>query len=350
MESAARFIVKHRKAVLILAVLLLIPSFFGLVGTAINYDILTYLPPELDSMIGEKYLEDDFKTASTAMITIENMPTSQILELKQELESIEGVDQVMWTSDMADVSIPREMLPEDIQKFFYNDSGATMMLVKFTDTSASASTMKALSQMKNVVQNRCFIGGIAAIMEDTKALVNQEMPWYILCAVGFSLLILFLGLKNTVVPLIFMVGMIFPIAYNFGTNIFLGQISYITQALATVLQLGVTMDFSIFLLHRYEEEKAFLPNDQAMVKAIQNTFTSITASSLTTIAGFLAMCTMTLTLGRDIGIVMAKGVFLGVLCTITILPALIMTFDKAIERHTHRTLIPKLDVYKRQIL
>ena len=342
METFARAIVRKRKLVLLIAVLLLIPAAFGAAGTYINYDILTYLPPELDSMVGERYLEDDFNMASTAMITVEHMTTADLMAMKEEIAQVPGVESVLWTSDMLDVSVPRQMLPEDIQRFFFNDSGATMMIVKFSDISASTSTMNALKQIKGLLRKDCFIGGMSAILEDTKALVDEEMPLYILCAVGCSLIILFLSLKETVVPLIFMLGIFFPIAYNFGSNIFLGQISYITQALATVLQLGVTMDFSIFLLHRYEEEKQKASQEDAMARAIVHTFSSIAGSSLTTIAGFLAMCTMSLTLGRDIGIVMAKGVLLGVLCTITVLPALIMTFQGAIERHTHRTLIPKL--------
>ena len=342
MEKFARAVVRKRKLILLIAVLLLIPADFGAAGTYINYDILTYLPPELDSMVGESYLEDDFNMASTAMITVEHMTTADLLNMKDEIAQVPGVESVIWTSDMLDVSVPRQMLPEDIQRFFFNDDGATMMIVKFSDISASPSTMKALEQIKGLLRADCFIGGMAAILQDTKALVDEEMPFYILCAVGCSLIILFLSLKETVVPLIFMLGIFFPIAYNFGSNIFLGQISYITEALATVLQLGVTMDFSIFLLHRFEEEKKTASQEEAMVRAIVNTFSSITGSSLTTIAGFLAMCTMSLTLGRDIGLVMAKGVLLGVLCTITVLPALIMTFQGAIERHTHRTLIPRL--------
>ena len=343
MEHFARWIVKRRKLILVLAVLLLIPSVFGALGTYINYDILTYLPKNLDSMIGETYLEDDFNMASVSMITVENMSTPDTLKLKSDLEGIEGVQKVMWTSDFIDVTTPKEMLPSDIQKFFYNDSGATMLIVQFDAPSADARTMNAQKQIKNILNKDCFIGGMSAILEDTKSLINKEMPLYILCAVGASLLILFLSLKETIVPLIFMLGMLFPIVYNFGTNIFLGQISYITEALATVLQLGVTMDFSIFLLHRYEEEKLTAASDEdAMVAAIKKTFSSITGSSLTTIAGFLAMCTMQLTLGEDIGVVMAKGVLLGVICTITVLPSLIMTFRRAIEKHTHRTFIPKL--------
>lgn len=343
MEHFARWIVHHRKLVLILAVLLLIPSVFGAVGTYINYDILTYLPEDLDSIIGESYLENDFQMASTSMITVENMATADALKLKEKLSEIEGVKSVLWTSDILDVTTPKEMLPSDLQKFFYNDSGATLLIVQFENPSAHEITMKAQREIKNLLNESCFIGGMSAILEDTRALVQEEMPLYILCAVGASLLILFLSMKETVVPLLFMLGMIFPIVYNFGTNIFLGEISYITEALATVLQLGVTMDFSIFLLHRFEEEReAGREDEEAMVQAIRKTFSSISASSLTTIAGFLALCTMRLTLGRDIGIVMAKGVLLGVICTLTILPSLLMTFHRSIQKHTHRTFIPKL--------
>ena len=343
MEHFARWIVKRRKLILVLAVLLLIPSVFGALGTYINYDILTYLPKNLDSMIGETYLEDDFNMASVSMITVENMSTPDTLKLKSDLEGVEGVQKVMWTSDFIDVTTPKEMLPSDIQKFFYNDSGATMLIVQFDAPSADARTMNAQKQIKNILNKDCFIGGMSAILEDTKSLINKEMPLYILCAVGASLLILFLSLKETIVPLIFMLGMLFPIVYNFGTNIFLGQISYITEALATVLQLGVTMDFSIFLLHRYQEEKELRSsNEEAMTSAICKTMTSISASSLTTIAGFLALCAMRLTLGRDIGLVMAKGVALGVICTVVILPSLILTFDKWVEKYKHRTVIPKL--------
>ena len=350
MERLARFVVHHRRLVLFVAVLLLIPSLLGAIGTYINYDILTYLPAELDSMIGETYLEDDFHMASTAMLTVENLPTAETLKMKDELAQVPGVRKVVWTSDMLDVTIPSEMLPADVRDFFYNNSGATMLLVQFEGTSASAETMAAIQQIKTILHKDCFIGGMSAILADTKALIDQEIPLYVLCAVGCSLVVLFLSLKSTVVPFIFMLGLAFPIAYNFGTNIFLGQISYITEALATVLQLGVTMDFSIFLLHRFEEEKADLGDtnltdaqlEECMTRAICNTASSISASSLTTIAGFLAMCTMSLTLGADIGIVMAKGVALGVVCTVTVLPALLMQFRKPIEKFNHRTLIPKL--------
>ncbi len=246
MEHFARWVVRHRKAVLAAAVLLLIPSVFGAAGTYINYDILTYLPPELDSMVGEGYLEDDFNMASTSMITVENMSTADTLALKSELEAVAGVKSVLWTSDILDVTTPKEMLPADIQKFFYSENGATLLLVQFENPSAHAVTMQAQRTIKDILRKDCFIGGMSAILEDTKSLVNQEMPVYILCAVGACLVVLFLSMKETVVPLIFMLGMVFPIVYNFGTNIFLGQINCITEALGHVFQLGVTMDFSIF--------------------------------------------------------------------------------------------------------
>lgn len=343
METIARGIVRFRKAVLAIAVLLLIPALLGTAATRINYDILTYLPPELDSMIGEVALEEDFNLASTGMVTVEGLPTSELLKMKAEMEQVPGVSQVFWLSDVLDASVPSGMLPADVQQFMFGQNDATMMLVRFDEPSASESTMNAVARLEALLRKDCFLGGMSVILQDTKALVDREMPMYILCAVGASLLVLFLALESNIVPLLFMLGLVFPILYNFGTNIFLGQISYITQALATVLQLGVTMDFSIFLLHRYEEEKHRYPTkDEAMAHAICNTFTSITASSLTTIAGFLALCTMRLTLGRDIGIVMAKGVALGVLCTITILPSLILTFDGAVEKHRHRVVIPQL--------
>ena len=342
MERFARFVVHHRKIVLVLAILLVIPSILGAVGTYINYDILTYLPAQLDSMIGETYLENDFNIASTAMITVENMTATDFAELKTQVAAVPGVRKVLSADDLTDATVPKEMLPDDLQRFFYNDSGAQLMVVTFDDTGASISTMNALRQIKSLMKENCFLGGASAILQDTKALVDKEMPMYILIATGCSLIVLFLSLKETIVPLIFMLGIAFPILYNFGTNIFLGQISYITEALATVLQLGVTMDFSIFLLHRFEEEREHTDNEHAMELAIVNTFDSITGSSLTTIVGFLALCTMQLTIGRDIGIVMAKGVALGVLSTVTILPSLILFFEHSIENHTHRTLIPKL--------
>ena len=343
MKKIAQGIVRFRKLILTVAFLLLIPSAIGAVATRINYDILTYLPQDLDSMIGEVALEDDFHLASTGMITVEGLPTNELIAMKKDIEAVPGVMQTFWLSDVIDPSIPTEMLPADVQQFMFGKNDSTMLIVRFDAPSASDETMNAVSQIETLLRKDCFFGGMSVILQDTKALVNQEMPFYILIAVGASLLVLFLSLESTITPLLFMLGLLFPIAYNFGTNIFLGQISYITEALATVLQLGVTMDFSIFLLHRYQEEKELRSNnEEAMVSAICKTMTSISASSLTTIAGFLALCAMRLTLGRDIGIVMAKGVALGVICTVVVLPALILSFDRLVEKYKHRTIIPKL--------
>ena len=343
MKKIAQGIVRLRKLILTVAFLLLIPSAIGAIATRINYDILTYLPQDLDSMIGEVALEDDFHLASTGMITVEGLPTNELIAMKKDIEAVPGVTQTFWLSDVIDPSIPTEMLPADVQQFMFGKNDSTMLIVRFDAPSASDETMEAVAQIEKLLRKDCFFGGMSVILQDTKALVNQEMPMYILIAVGASLLVLFLSLESTITPLLFMLGLLFPIAYNFGTNIFLGQISYITEALATVLQLGVTMDFSIFLLHRYQEEKELRSNnEEAMVSAICKTMTSISASSLTTIAGFLALCAMRLTLGRDIGLVMAKGVALGVICTVVILPSLILTFDKWVEKYKHRTVIPKL--------
>lgn len=343
MERVARFVVKRRGFVLAVACVLLVLSVFGYINTRINYDILSYLPEELESMEGERYLDEDFNLASTAMITVEgDMPTAKLLKLKEDVESVEGVTSCFWISDVVDVTVPKEMLPDNVQDMLYGKNDSTMMMVRFEESSASDKTINAIVEIKSIMKKDCFLGGMSTILEDTKELVNQELPKYVLCAVIFSLIVLFLFLENTAVPFIFMLGVLFPVVYNFGSNIFLGEISYITQALAAVLQLGVTMDFSIFLLHRYQEEKEFKSNSDAMVSAICLTSTSIVSSSLTTIAGFLAMCAMSLKLGSDIGIVMAKGVALGVISTLTILPALIMYFDKIIEKSIHPVITPKM--------
>lgn len=342
MERVARFVVKRRGFVLAIAVVLLILSIFGYIGTRINYDILSYLPSDLESMEGEELLENDFNIASTAIITVEGMSTDDLEEMEEELRQVDGVSTVVGMYDALDPTVPKDALPQAAQDMLYGKNDSTMLLVRFEESTASDKTMDAIVQIKQVMRTDCFLGGMSVILEDTKELINQELPKYVICAVVLSLIVLFLFMENTIVPLIFMLGLLFPIVYNFGSNIFLGEISYITQALAAVLQLGVTMDFSIFLLHRYQEEKEHMPNEEAMVSAICKTSTSILSSSLTTIAGFLAMCTMTLTLGADIGIVMAKGVALGVLSTLTILPALIMYFDKAIEKSRHPVIVPRM--------
>lgn len=344
MKKFAHLIVKFRKAILVISVLLLIPSAVGAVSTNINYDILTYLPSDLDSMVGEQYLENDFNLASSAMITVEDMPTAQLLDLKERISEVDGVSETFWLSDVLDVTVSEDMLPDDIHDFMFNeDKDATMMIVRFEDTAASQGTMNAIKKIKTICAEEAYIGGMSIILQDTKALVDEELPIYIIIAVAACIVVLWLGIRSNILPFLFMIGLVFPIVYNFGTNIIFGQISYITEALATVLQLGVTMDYSIFLVNRWREERKVASDDfEAMENAIVNTGVSISASSLTTVAGFLALCFMRLTLGKDIGLVMAKGVILGVISTVTILPALILCFRNKIWKWEHKPLIPKL--------
>ncbi len=343
MKKLARAIVRMRRLILIAAVLLLIPAAVGAVATPINYDILSYLPQELDSRVGQLLLETDYHLASTNMITVEGMPTNELLAMKAEIDEVPDVLNTFWLSDVLDPAVPTEMLPADVQQFMFGKNDSTILIVQLGGSSVSEETMQAVAQIKKILRKNCFFGGISVILSDTKELVMGEMPWYVLCAVGGCLLVLFLSLESWLTPFLFMLGLLFPLVYNFGTNIFLGQVCFITVSLAAVLQLGVTMDFSIFLLHRYDEEKELCAsNEEAMENAICKTMSSITASSLTTIAGFLALCAMQLTLGADLGIVMAKGVALGVICTIVILPSLILFFDKWVEKYRHRTFMPKL--------
>ena len=343
MKKLARAIVKMRRLILIAAVLLLIPAAVGAIATPINYDILSYLPQELDSRVGQLLLETDYHLASTNMITVEGMPTNELLAMKAEIDEVPDVLNTFWLSDVLDPAVPTEMLPADVQQFMFGKNDSTILIVQLGGSSVSEETMQAVAQIKKILRKNCFFGGISVILSDTKELVMGEMPWYVLCAVGGCLLVLFLSLESWLTPFLFMLGLLFPLVYNFGTNIFLGQVCFITVSLAAVLQLGVTMDFSIFLLHRYDEEKELCAsNEEAMENAICKTMSSITASSLTTIAGFLALCAMQLTLGADLGIVMAKGVALGVICTVVVLPALILTFDKWVEKYKHRTVIPRL--------
>ena len=338
----ARFIVKKRGFILAVAVVLAILSVFGLKATKINYDILTYLPGDLNSIVGEKALDEDFHIASTAMVTVEGMSNRDVLKLKDEFRQIDGVSKVYWVDDVANLSIPKEMLPEELKNTFYGKN-STLLIVTFDGSSSSESTMSAIGQMKKLLRKDCLIGGMSAVAEDTRDLTDSQVPIYSLIAVALVLIVLFLGVESNVTPFLIVLGIGFAVLYNFGSNILLGQISYVTESLAAVLQLGVTMDFSIFLIHRYEDEKRRLGDkEEAMAVAIARSFVSIFGSSLTAIAGFLALCTMSLTLGYDIGVVMAKGVFLGVICTFTILPALLLMFDSAAEKHRHKTLIRPL--------
>lgn len=341
MEKLSRFIVKFRNQILILAIILLIPSIFGYLNTRVNYDLLSYLPSDVESMQAQKILGDDFDLASVDELVVNGMKDRDVVKLKNEIKKIDGVKKVYWRDDVLDITIPKEAIPDSLQKMLYSDKGSTMMIITFDEGTSSTRTMNAIANIKKVADKDCFLGGMSAMSEDIKEDLDHSMPIYSAVAVVLVLCVLWLGLESNFAPFVFMLGIAFPIVYNFGTNIIFGETSYITKALSMVLQLAVTMDYSIFLLHRYQEEKLRHPgdNEEAMSKAIQATFVSISSSSVTTIAGFMALCAMRLTLGRDIGLVMAKGVILGVISTIVVLPSLLMIFDKQIEKKKHKVLI-----------
>ena len=322
--------------------MLLVLCIFGSAATRINYDILTYLPPDLDSSQGEKLLEEPFHMAATTMLIVEDMPPEYTNTLRREIEEVPGVTGAMWLSSTAGIQIPRDFLPEDLADMFFSGD-ATMMIVQYDAPGASEETMEAISQVRRLCNERCFLAGFSVVIKDTKDLVDQELPLYVALAVVLSLAVMSAAMESWLLPAAFLLSIGMAILYNFGTNIFLGEISYITKAIAAVLQLGVTMDYSIFLYHRYEEERHnFEDKRDAMAVAIQAAFTSLFSSSLTTVAGFLALCFMRLLLGRDIGIVMAKGVVLGVATVVLVLPAILLILDGPIRRHTHRVFMPDL--------
>ncbi|GAA0855449.1 efflux RND transporter permease subunit [Clostridium baratii] len=343
MKKFSKWISKHNKIVLIITVILLVPSIFGFINTRINYDILSYLPQELESVKGQNILEDVYSDAATGLLIIDGMKSKDIVDIKEKIKKVNGVDDAIWIDDALDISIPKDILPDAIKnQLFSGDS--TMLIIKYKGSTADEGTLKAIGEIKTIMNKQCFLSGMSAIMEDTKNLADKEAPFYVVLAVFISLIILILTMESTAVPVIFLISIGIGILFNMGTNIFLGEISYITKALAAVLQLGVTMDYSIFLMHRYDEELLkHEEKEDAMAQAISSTMLSISGSSLTTIAGFLALCTMDLTLGTDIGIVMAKGVIIGVITAVTVLPALILTFDKLIHRFKHKTIIPNFN-------
>ncbi|WP_352418167.1 MMPL family transporter [Proteiniborus sp.] len=341
MNKFGLFVAKHRKMVLLIATLLLLPSIYGAAMTKINYDILTYLPKNLESVQGQEIMNDVFNSSATGMLVVENMEAKDVVKIKDKISQIEGVENVVWVDDFLDISIPKEMLPEELKEMFYRDN-STLLMIKFSNESSSAATQQAIEDIRSILNKQCFLSGMSAVLKDTVDLADKQTPIYVLLAVALATIVLMLTLESTIVPFIILISIGYAILYNFGTNVFFGEISYITQSLAAVLQLGVTMDYSIFLLHRYEEEcKNLEDKNEAMAKAIYKTASSIVGSSMTTVAGFLAIAVMELTIGKDIGFVMAKGVLLGVLSVLTILPALILTFDKVIARFNHGTVLPE---------
>ncbi|MBS5934736.1 MAG: MMPL family transporter [Clostridiales bacterium] len=344
MIGFGKFITKHKKLIVILSVLLLIPAVFGYINTRINYDILSYLPEDIETMVGQQILVDDFKTGAFSMVVLEGMEEKDVAALKTKIEKVESVSNVIWYDSLLDISVPMTMLPDKIKDAF-NTENTTMMAVTFEQSTSADETMDAIKEIRKITDKQVFVSGMSAIITDTKELSEKETPIYVLIAVILSMIVLGLTMNSFLVPILFMLSIGVAIIYNLGTNIMFGEISYITKALSAVLQLGVTMDYSIFLLHSYEENKVRYPgeNDRAMAHAISNTISSVVGSSVTTVAGFLALCFMSFTLGKDLGLVMAKGVVMGVITCVTLLPALILLCEKAIEKTTHRDIIPSLD-------
>lgn len=346
MIKFGKTVVKFRIPILILSFLLLIPAGISYINTRINYDILSYLPGDIDTMKGQDILLEDFGTGAFSLCVVEDMSEKQVVDLENEIKGVEHVKDVIWYDTLADISIPMDVLPSEIKDAFNNeDKNATLMIVTF-DTSMSADeTLDAIEQLRTLTKQQCFMSGMSAVVTDIKKICNSEAIAYVILAAGLSAVVLALTMDSFLVPVFFLLSIGMAIIYNLGTNFVSGEISFITQALAAVLQLAVTMDYSIFLWHSYQENQERFPGDKkrAMAHAISNTVSSVVASSVTTVAGFVAMCFMTFTLGLDLGIVMAKGVVIGVLCCVTVLPAMILTFDGALEKTRHRALIPKFD-------
>ncbi len=336
----AKIFTRKPAIVVIIAVLLVIPCMTGYAGTKINYDILSYLPEDLDSTKGERVLEDTFHDAATSMLVVDNMESKDILKLKDKIKDVNGVNSVVWVDDIADISIPKEMLPQKVKDAFYSKD-STLLLITYDGAAASNETLKSIGTIKGLLNKQCFLSGFSAIIKDTKDLADKEVAVYVVLAVALSIVAMTFCMSSWILPYVFMLGIGFAVIYNFGTNIFLGQISYITKAIAAVLQLGVTMDYSIFLINRYDEEKPkYDDRRDAMAKSIEAAFVSLAGGALTTIAGFFALCFMQLSLGKDIGIVMMKGVLFGIITTVTVLPSLILLFDKPIHKYTHKIMIP----------
>lgn len=344
MNWFGKFVTKHKYIILIIGILLVIPSVIGMNMTRINYDVLSYLPETLETVKGQNIMVDEFGMGAFSMIVVENMENKDVVKLKQKLQDVDHVEKILWYDSVADLSLPVEMLPENLSEAFFRGE-ATMMIALFDSTTSSDDTMDAVTKMREIVKDQAFISGMSGIVTDIKNLALAEMPIYVAIAATLSLIVLLLTMESLVTPIIFLLGIGISILYNLGSNIFLGEISYITKALTAVLQLGVTMDYSIFLLESYQANKVIYEGDKerAMAHAIGNTFKSVVGSSVTTVAGFVALCFMTFTLGRDLGIVMAKGVVIGVITCITLLPSMILIFDKWIEKTTHKNFFPAFE-------
>lgn len=345
MINFGKGVVKLRVPIFILSLVLLIPAALGYFHTRVNYDILTYLPEEIDTMKGQEILLDEFGTGAFSMCVVQGMEDKDISAMKKDMEKVDHVKNILWYDSVSDLSIPTEMLPKKLRDAFINDEKDATMMVIFFDTSLSSDeTMDAITELKSVANKQCYISGMSAVVTDTKDLINQELPIYVIIAVVLAIIVLSLTMDSATIPIFFLLSIGMAIIYNLGSNVFWGEISYVTMAIAAVLQLGVTMDYSIFLWHSYEENQERYPGDKkrAMAHAISNTFTSVVGSSVTTVAGFIALCFMSFTLGMDLGITMAKGVVLGVICCVTVLPSMILIFDKVIDKTRHKAIIPDM--------
>lgn len=344
MGKLGKKIVKYRVAILIIGLLLLIPSALGYLKTRVNYDILYYLPDNIDTMKGQDILMEDFGKGAFAMEVIEGMTEKEEADVKAKIEKVDGVADVIWYDSIADLSVPIEALPDKIKDVFNTDN-ATLMAIFFDDTTSADSTMDAITEIRSITNKQCYLSSMSAVVTDVKNLSERETPIYVLIAVVLSCIILAVFTDCWILPIFFMLSIGMAVIYNMGTNIFLGEISYITKALSAVLQLGVTMDYSIFLWHSYQDKQKEFHGDkeEAMAAAIRDTFSSVVGSSTTTVAGFIALCFMSFTLGLDLGIVMAKGVVFGVISCVTILPAFLLIFDKAVTKTTHRAVMPKME-------
>lgn len=350
MIKLGKWITKHRVIILITAVVLLIPAVLGMIATRINYDMLDYLPGNMETVQGQQILLDDFGKGAFSMIVVEGMEQKDAAALKEKIKSVEHVESVIWYDSIADISIPVEILPDKFRQVFSTDHST--MMAAFFDTSTSADeTIEAINEIRSITGEQCFVSGMSAMVTDLKNLCEKEEPVYVAIAVVLATVVMMLFMDSFLIPFVFLVSIGMAILYNLGTNCFLGEISYITKALSAILQLGVTMDYSIFLWHSYNEQKIRFDGDKqrAMAHAVSNSIASVAGSSTTTIAGFLAMCFMSFTLGADLGIVMAKGVVFGLLSCVTILPSLILVLDKPIEKAGHKPLMPKLDKLSRFI-
>ena len=346
MLKFAEKICKHKKIILIISLLLLIPSFIGMQSTRINYDILAYLPENVDTVQGENILTNEFNMGSYSIVITENMSIKDIQKLEDKFKKLDNVEKVASIADVLGSNIPEEMLPSEIKDLAYKD-GNTAILVTFKEGISSDKTLESIEQLRKIADKQCKISGMSALVLDTKDIANSEIVTYVIIAVVLCMIVLQFALDSYLAPVFLLASIGIAILYNMGSNIFLGEISYITKAISAVLQLGVTMDFAIFLYHSYKAEKQnYNNNDEAMAHAISKTLVSVVGSSLTTIAGFLALCSMNLTLGKDIGIVMAKGVFLGVVSVVTVLPAMLLIFDKSIEKTEHKEILPKFEKLK----